>query len=378
MNSLFPNHLTPQRDYLVRKVRAAILDRTLNTSDLTLLILHLREIRFHQAFAEWGHSVAHVRRTRGALWNQAIGIWATHLFFLGSQSSEISLKRLPLSVYETLFLAIDFLGDWQLLEDFRDIFPAGITRDDAKRTLAHLYGRPTLTKNPADVADPRAGFVFLFNERGCDPKDLAFVRRLIEFCAPEALNIPPQPMLTFVELFERAFRRFGVPKWRLDEGERIYLQLHFLVCLHNTIIAIDYDALASLLDQPSSKYTAILAASAMRTNLSLDIAFYFRKPNGCLDQVDLHSGDERFPNLTYPVIMTDLPETEYLLENDDNIIASLVNHPLDVIMYRRRPRLIALDRGNAEFPPTPNRAVPRRDDPSMLLKSIGNELRRES
>jgi hypothetical protein len=377
LNSLFPNQLTPQRDSLVRKVRAGIRDRTLNTSDLTLLILHLREIRFHPAFAEWGNSVAHVRRTRGVLWNQAVGIWATHLFFLGSRPSEISLKRLPLSVYETLFLAIDFLAEWQLQEDFRDIFPAGITRDDAKRTLAHLYGRPTLARSNAAIPDPRAGFVFLFNERGCDPRDLAFVRRLIDFCAPDALNIPPQPMLTFVELFERALRRFGVPKWRLDEGERIYLQLHFLVCLHNTIIGIDYDALSSLLDQPSSKYTAMLAASAMRKNLSLDIAFYFRKPNGCLDQVDLHSGDERFSNLTYPVIITDLPEREYLLENDDNIIASLVNHPLEVIMYRRRPRLIALDRGNAEFPPTPNRAASRPDDPSALLKSLGDELRRE-
>ena len=38
---------------------------------------------------------------------------------------------------------------------------------------------------------------------------------------------------------------------------------------------------------------------------------------------------------------------------------------------------IALDRGNAEFPPTPNRAVRRPDDPSALLKSIGDELRRE-
>jgi hypothetical protein len=377
LTALFPDNLTPQRDYLVRKVRRGIEERTLNNSDLMMLVLHLREMRFDPAFSDWGNSVAHVRRSKGAVWKQTANIWATHLFFINSDDEQISLRRLPVPIYETLMWVIDFLSDWQLKTDFDDLFPGGITRAEAKSTLEHLYSAPSSPmeekSNPA--SDPRVGFVFLVNERGCDPRDLVFVRRLIEFCDVDALNVPPKPMLFYVDIFERALRRLGIPRWRLDDGERTYLQLHFLSCLHNTIIAIDYDALGSLLGKPTSGFTAILAASAMQHTLSLDIGFYYRKPNGCLDQVDLQSGDERFPNLTYPVIVTDLPEQEYLLENDTNIIASLVNHPLDVVMYNRRPRLIALDRGNSEFPPTRNRAIPRRGDPTALLKSLREDLK---
>jgi hypothetical protein len=197
-----------------------------------------------------------------------------------------------------------------------------------------------------------------------------FLRSLMTFCDVEALNMPPTLMSTYVDLFEHALRKLGATPWRLTEEERIYLQLHFLVCLHNTTVDVDYDALASVPSEPAAPRMPMLAVSAVQKNLSLDIAFYYRQENGSLDQVDLKSGDERFPNLSYPAITTDLPESEFLLESDENIAACLFNHPLDVVIYERQPRLVALDRTNCPFQITPDRTKPRRPGQGTLAEFL--------
>ena len=365
---LFRDNLTPSRNHLLHTVRRGITNRRLRTNDLMLLFVHLREIGF-EAFSEWGHSVAHIRRNRGALWKQAVDIWAAHIYFKELDWKSIPLARLPVHVFETFLWLIDYLSDWQFRTDFAHIYPHGITREEAKETLHHLYSRPARPKNKRKP-DEKSGFVFLVNEKTSDPRDLAFVRKLIRICDVDALNVPPVPMSEYVGRFENVLRRLGATPWRLNAQEKVYLQLHFLICLHHTMIDVDYDILRSVISKPitaytpveesSDSYTAMIAVSAMRQNLSLDIAFYFREKNGSLDQVDLESGDTRYPNLSYPIITTDLAEHIFLVESDDNIRACLFNHPLDVRIHGGQPRLVALDRMNCPFPITRTRTKRRR------------------
>jgi len=368
-NALFPNNLTPSRDYLVRTVRRGIRDRTLRTTDLMLLIVHLREIGFDDVFFEWGSSVAHTRRNRGVLWKSAVDIWATHVYFSTVDWNNIDLRKLPIPLFEMFFWILDFLTNWQFRNDFIDLYPQEITRDEAKQTLNYLYGAPR--QKDRRRPDEQSGFVLLVNEKTSDARDLAFVRRLIRLCEIDALNMTPKPMSGYVDLFERALRQLGAVPWKLDDEERTYLQLHFLICLHNTIIDLDYDFLGSVVAEPATPCGAMLSASAMGRNLSLDMAFYFRKDDGSLEQVDLESGDKRYPNLTYPIITTDLSEYEFLLESDDNILACLYNHPLAVKMYRGQPRLIALDRTNCVFPVTRDRTKPRLPRPNSIEDLVG-------
>lgn len=329
-----------------------------------MLFLHLREIQFHEAFFEWGSSVAHTRRDRGTIWKDAVNIWAAHIYFAGINWNDLPLEKLPIYLFDMFFWVLDFLSDWQLANDFDDLYAGGITREEAKQTLSHLYGNPKQKREP----DEKSGFVFLVNKETSDLNDLEFVRRLIRLCDFDALNMTPRSMLYYVELFELALRRLGGVPWHLSLGEAIYLQLHFLVCLHNTIIDLDYDIFESVTGKSGAAYTAMLSASAMHKNLSLDIAFYYRDEQGALDQVDLESGDEKLPNLTYPVITTDLSEKIYLLENDENIIPCLYNHPLEVILHFGEPRLIALDRTNCSFPVTEDRTNPNRSESNDLFQ----------
>jgi hypothetical protein len=360
---LFRHGLTPQREHLVRNTRQGIRDQTLLTSDLLVFLLHLREIHFDPAFSEWGSSVAHIRRNRGALWKRAVDIWATHIYFAGNWD-DLPLDKLPVHLFEMFFWVLDYLSDWQIEEDFGIYFPGGLKREEAKETLRHLYGVPKQGR----ISDERSGFVLLVNKETSDPRDLAFVRQLIRLCDFDALNMTPVSMVDYVELFQRALRQLGIGAWRLDADEQLYLQLHFLACLHNTIIDLDYNLLGSVPGKESEKYTAMVSASAMGKNLSLDVAFYYYNERGHLDQVDLESGDERFPNLTYPVITTDLPEGEYLLESDENVAACLYNHPVEVILHRGQPRLIAMERNRCVFPVTPDRTKPPR--PGYQFRSI--------
>ena len=359
---LFPHNLTPVREHLFRKVRKAIRDQTLQTSDLMLLLLHLREIKLHEDFFEWGSSVAHSRRNRGTIWQDAVDIWATHAYFAQHKSKPPPLKRLPVWLFNSFFLLIDHHSEWQLEKDFGDLFSGKADREELKATLRHLYAPP---KQKRDATE-RGSFVFLVHETANSPDDLRFVRRLIKFCDSNALNVPPRPMSEFVSIFESALQKLRVTPWRLTPVERRYLQLHLLVCMHNTIVEVDYDLIASVLERPSRAYTAMLSVSAMYDHLTLDIAFYYRDVKGNLEQVDLESSDERFPTLTYPVIATDLPEKSFLLESDENIRACLFNHPLEITMHREKPRLIALERHRCPFPPTKNRAGGRQGAEPLL------------
>ncbi|HUP77079.1 MAG TPA: hypothetical protein VM260_00870, partial [Pirellula sp.] len=171
---LFPDNLTPSRDHLVRRVRAGISQGTLHPSDLMVLFMHLREFGFHAAFSDWGHSVAHVRRDRGALWNEAMNIWATQIFFGHCEASSAPIANLPVNVFDTLLWLLDFLSEWQIRNDFIELYPDGITRDEAKAVLRSLYvDRGDLKKR--NLADRQPGFVFLVSEQ-VEARDLSFVR----------------------------------------------------------------------------------------------------------------------------------------------------------------------------------------------------------
>jgi hypothetical protein len=146
--------------------------------------------------------------------------------------------------------------------------------------------------------------------------------------------------------------------------------------MHNTIVDVNCDLIGSVFGHPSRTYTAMLSASAMYDNLTLDIAFYYRDDKGNLEQVDLESGDERFPTLTYPVITTDLPEKKHLLESDENIRACLYNYPLEIKTHRGRPRLIAVERQRCPFPVTRNRAS-RREGMVDLLADFRSYMKVE-
>jgi len=141
------------------------------------------------------------------------------------------------------------------------------------------------------------------------------------------LSIGPTPLDSIVDAIDDAFLELGVCQKRFTRTERIYLQLHLLVSLHNVLIDVRSGVFEKVTGILPATHQAMLPVSAMDDTLSVDIAFYYYEDGKHLEQAALRSPD-RFERFRWPLISTNLDEKKYLLESDLNIRCCLYNRPL--------------------------------------------------
>lgn len=349
MNKLFPHDLTPQRRYLLRRTWENVERGTLRTSDLQLCLLHFREIGLSSWSEELGSAVAHTRRNRGLLWPWALNVWATQLYYNHLDRDRMQLGILPLDIFRTVELLIKGREEWQLAEELSDIYPNGITKSELLATLTHLY-------SPGKVRGNRWNhpcFVYPVSQGNAND-DLQLMRRIILYCEPIALNIPPLPIDGMVDDVDRDFQALGISSRSLTVSERVYLQLHILVCFHNMLFDVESDVIQAITGIEPLQHEAMLSVSTMEETLGLDIAFYYLEEGKYLEPADMRSPDG-FERFSCPLVSTRLDEKAYLLESDTNIRSCLYNHPLEVRHDRDLPVVVALERNNGRFKPTRSR-----------------------
>lgn len=300
--------------------------------------------------SESASSIAHVRRNQGILWSWALNVWATHLYYQNLDKHALDVSVLPLDVFNTIRGLITNRDEWQVVDELSHVYPQGISKTELLATLDHLYVvKREKGREPA--------FVRLVSTKGNFEEDIRLVKWLVLYCEPMALSIPPASMDELVDEVERAFKQLGIPGRSFTKSERTYLQLHLLVCFHNVLLDVRSDVFNAITHQDPPHREAMLSVSAMDDTLGLDIAFY-HLDGGVLDQSDLRSPD-RFERFRCPLVTTDLDESAYLLESDQNIRCCLFNHPLEVRKRSDRPVIVALQRKNAQFKPTFSRYEPR-------------------
>jgi hypothetical protein len=344
---LFRHGLTPQRKYLLAQTRDRISRGILRTSDLQLALLHFREAKLGGSWLwESASSIAHVKRDQGTLRAWGLRVWATHLFYENIDRNNLDVTILPLDIFETICWLIEDRAEWQLQDELDDIYPYGFTKAELLATLRHLY------HEKMDRRGDEPTFVQLVSKGGNLTEDIRLVRRLVLYCEPMALSVGPTPMDEIVDAIDEAFCD-TVTNARFTEKERVYLQLHLLVSLHNVLLDIRSNVFKVITHEDPPQRQAMLAVSAMNNTLTVDVAFYFRDEGKHLDQADLRSPD-RFDRFRCPLLRTNLSEEVYLFESDINIRCCLFNHPLEVRKHPIRDHqvIVALERGNAKFKPT--------------------------
>lgn len=349
-NGLFKFDLTPQRKHLLAQTRARIHRETLRTSDLQLCLLFFREIKLDDWFWESGSAIAHARRDQGLFWSWALNVWTTHLYYQHLDRNDVNVRILPADVFRTISRHIEKRQEWQLAEELRDIFPSGTTRLELLSTLEHMYS-PRLVKGKLPKEDT---FLHLVSERGNEDSDLRMIRRLILQCEEQALNILPVTMDEIVDAIDLAFKRLKISGSTFTQRERVYLKLHLLVSFHNLLFDVHSKTFKDVTGIDAPKHEAMLSVSAMESTLTLDISFCYLEKGKFIEEADLHTTD-RMGRLRYPLLDSQLPEKEYLLESDQNIRACLYNHPLEVRHYDGSPIIVALERQSARYTPTRSR-----------------------
>src|SRR5207248_6770783 len=195
--------------------------------------------------------------------------------------------------------------EWQLQEQFDDIFPYGITKQELLATLRFIYQEKS-------ERDGNPAFVQLVSKGGNVEEDMRFIRRLVLYCEPMALAIGPTPIDEIVDAVDEGFRQ-TVTKKRFTTEERAYVQLHVLVSLHNILLDIRSDIFKAITHEDPPNREAMLSVSAMDKTLGVDVAFYFRRAGEYLDQDNLYSPD-CFERFRCSVLRTNLSEEKFLLE----------------------------------------------------------------
>jgi hypothetical protein len=349
MNKLFPRDLTPQRQHLLRTTWRDIEKGVLRTSDLQICLLHFPQCGFKDIwFFESGSSIAHTRRNQGVLWSKALDVLTTHLYYQELDPEKTKIDILPLNIFQTIKLLLKEGEERQVANELSDIYPHGISKTELIFTLDHMYSKGKISSKRREDES----FVFLVSQ-GNATEDLRLMKRLILYCEEMALGIPSIPIGDLANAVDDAFRTLEISTRPLTADESAYLQLHLLVCFHNVLFDVQSQILETIAGT-KRPHQAMLAVNSMGDMLSLDIAYYYLEENKHLEQGDINRTG-RFPLYSYPLVSTELDESIYLLETDQNIRVFLHNHPLEVRYRGRFPVLVALDRKNSRFKITRSR-----------------------
>lgn len=353
MPSIFPNDLTPQRRYIVSQFVGAVRDRKLSSTDLQFILVHFRETEASFEFWEWGSAVAHVRRNQGWLWESAVAIWATHVYYSNLDYLNIQIDPLPIDIFHTVRHYLENTSESNLRAEFDDLFTSGAPRTELLATLDHLYAVPK--KNQRE----RKAFYHLMSKGGITDEDRAMIRRIIVAVEDYALSIPPSPLSDVINALEEGLRRQGALTGSFSSADRDYLQLHCLVAFHDTLVDIRSDAFKQLTGVEMGDVQPMAFVSCFEDVVTLDLGF-FKIEDGHIEPASILSpmrnlAGGRIERYYYPFLASELPVRDFMLECDNNIRLSLYNHPLRVVPHENRHVIIAEERNSTRYPTTRTR-----------------------
>jgi len=212
-SAIFERGLTSQRRHLLRQTRERIRRSSLRTADLQLALLHFREVKLGDWLCESASSIAHATRNQGIFWSWGLNVWATHVFYEFLDKERLDVSMLPLDVFNTVRNVIERRQEWQLEGELSDLYPHGVSKRELLATLDHLY-----TPRRERGSDPV--FAQLVSSGGNAEEDIRLVARLVRYCEPFALRIPPASIDPIIDDIDaafgqllpdhRSFRRSGV------------------------------------------------------------------------------------------------------------------------------------------------------------------------
>jgi hypothetical protein len=360
MANLFPKNVTPQRQYLIRRFASFVRSRSLRSADVQAIFVHFRETENDETFKEWGSSVAHVRRDQGLVWKSAAAIWATHTYYSNLNPEEVSINALPSDIFFTIRQHLEHLSDFEIRTEFRDIFPSGISRAELLATLDHMYCVSAFEAGRKGRPHVRDAFFHLYQKSGIDPRDRAWITRLVIDLEDAAINVPPMQLSEIVCALEQAVRRNCPELPAFTIAERKFLQLHCLVAFHDTVLELKQSALKEITGIDSSAVQPMLFVSSFEQNLTLDLGFFILEDGKYIEPEALRSPIKnlvggRIERYYYPLLESNLPATDYLHELDENIRLTLYNHPLDVIRHKGKHVIIAEERALTRYPTSKTR-----------------------
>lgn len=337
---IFSRGITPQRIRFLVQFVTAVRRRTLNTQDLMLVLLMLREVSDDAELWEWGSAVAHSCRNQGRLWRYAAAIWSTHEYYGTVENGRVPLSPLPEDIYLAMRAYLRDKTRAQIDSEFGDLFETGITRDEILSTLEHHYARCDPKKRgPRE----REAFYYLISLNGTPRRDRIMIRRLILAAEGIALNWAPVSLDVLLNSIEKALRTAKVLRRQFTDKEKDYLQVHALVAFHGMLLNVDPKALRTITGKEHQRHQPVLFVNSFENFLSLDLGFLNYAKGRFLEPAPIRDGT-RWERYHYPLVSSTLWAKDYLIEADWEIRLALYNHPLQVVRYKRRPVLIAHDR----------------------------------
>lgn len=327
----------------VRTVR----NRTLHTSSLQLMFLQLREILKSGEFWELGSSVAHARRDQGHFWKEAISIWATNQYYENLDPRDVRIDQLPLDIFLAISKLVKNLDEKQLSDLLRNVFPHGITKREVFQTLHYLYAEP---KKKGKLREKEA-FVYLIDPKGVSLEDKRLVANLVVEARSIALNLGPVSIAESISDMEQHLAEFGVLEEPFTDADREFLQLHWLVANHCTIIDIKPGAFKKVTGRELGPIQPMLFVSCMEDEISLDLGF-FEDDGGVMEPMFLEKYDYPFEHVKAcyrPVYISSLNADHFVRETDKETRLTLYNHPIRVMKSKGRHYIVVGDRHRAQF-----------------------------
>ena len=355
MSPIFPNNLTPQRQFILLQFAEALKNRSLTSNDLQFILIHFREFEGGNIFKEWGSSIAHIRRNQGWLWESAISIWATHIYYTYLDHEHIRIDPLPSHIFSMAKKYLEDASEFELRCELGDLFPSGFSRDELLATISHLYSDRTR----AGYTDIKNTFYHLTLKGGIPDEDREMIRRIILAVEEYALSKPPISLLDIVDAIEDGLLNQKALNHKLSDADKRYLQLHCLVAFHDILIDIRPEAIKQLTGVEMGDVQPMAFVSCFEDEITLDIGF-FELDSGFIEPTSIRSNERnlagsRIERFYYPLLKSDLSASEFVLESDENIRLSLYNHPIRVVPHKGEHVIIAENRESTRFPTTNSR-----------------------
>lgn len=348
---------TPQVQRLLKRFVQSVKNRTLRTEQLKLVFLHFRETGATGEFWEWGSSVAHCGRDQGLLWEASVAFWATDRFYKNLDPRDAKIGPLPQDIIYEVQSYIERTPEWELSDLLDDIFPVGISKAEILAIIEHYYTRGKYSRRN------RVNSIFFHlygsgsdGKAGIDPVDVAMIKRLVIRVRDNSLGDLSIPLRRYTEALSYELMESGISKLAFSGADELFLQLHFLAALHNIIIDVDRDHFRKVSGFPFGDVQPMAFVSAFEKNLTISVG-YFEIEDGFVEPAEIESQFSIFKNCRYfyPILVSDLPSDEFIIESDQNIRYSLHNYPIEVRKRGERSAIVALERNRCRYAPSRSR-----------------------
>lgn len=326
--------LIPQQRYEFETFVRQMKSRHMKTNDLRYVLVLLREITREIEFVEWGSAIAHVKRNQGWLFQNAISIWATHVFYESLNSQNVRLSPLPADIIDAIISHLEDLSSREIYNLYGHLVSQGTTANEIIATINHLYSRPRFRRKRREIE----AFYHFVCEAGIDESDEFLLKYLVRHIEDKALSIGPRPLSEIVMSIEQAICLLGVEDCSLNQDDKDFLQLHLLVALHGQVIDINPREFQCLTGHPLGVHKTILFISSVEDVLTLDVGFFEQDEYGAFQPAPIRRSHSifRVERFSYPVISSNLSPEVCLAETDENVRYSLHDHSVKVVKKNGR------------------------------------------